>query len=64
MRADRERELIERAQREYEQERPPECRFCGEMFKSGRALGGHIVFCPDNPNRAETLSEKLKRNAF
>jgi 5-methylcytosine-specific restriction endonuclease McrA len=27
------------------------CQYCGKKFKTGVALGGHTVYCKENPNK-------------
>ena len=42
------------------------CKYCNREFKSGRALGGHIIRCTKNPNTTaaknsgKTLSKRYK----
>jgi len=41
------------------------CKYCGKQFPTGVKLGGHVVWCKNNPKREETckkISEKLKIN--
>ena len=36
------------------------CKYCGKEFETKEQLGGHIIWCKENPNRIESNSQKCK----
>lgn len=39
---------------------PCRCKYCGKEFKNGRALGGHVICCPLNPNKKQ-IRDKVQK---
>ena len=38
------------------------CQFCGREFERSSQLGGHIIWCKENPNRTAKSNFNIKQN--